>query len=383
MSGLPLPTNGCRVVCSLQTPAEAKTYTRTKLLTAVLSSILTFVLLLGVVLSGFSRTLSDEIQKRSFHELPALLAFVMVLAALNAMLTLPLNFYSGYVLEHRYKLSNQSFQRWAAEHLKRFAVEVPIGLIILFVLYYCIKVFNTMWWLPVGIALTLLNIVAARLAPVLIFPLFYESVPLQDGGLKERLARIASEGGMRVEGVFSFNLSKNTRKANAVFTGIGRAKRILLADTLMRNFTDEEIETVLAHEVGHFHYHHLWKDILAGIATTFLGLFITAHLHSWSLDQLGITTLTDLAGLPLLAVWLSVYGLFSSPIIHMLSRKHEREADAYAVRITQNREAFVSALRKLASMNLNDPEPHPLLEILFYSHPPISKRIQLLESPAG
>ena len=368
---------------SLQTPAEAKTYARTKLLTAILSSILSFLLLLGVVMSGFSGTLAQEVHKRAFHELAALLAFVVVLAVLNAVITLPLNFYSGYVLEHRYQLSNQTFRQWVVEQLKGFSVGAPIGLVVLFVLYSCIKAFDTMWWLPVGIVFTLLNIVAARLAPILIFPLFYESTPLQNGHLKDRLARIASEEGMRVEGVFSFNLSKNTRKANAVFTGIGRAKRILLGDTLMHNFSNDEIETVLAHEVGHYHYRHLRKAILVGVGTTFVGLFVAAHLHSWSLDLLGIIALTDLAGLPLLAVWLSLYGLFTSPIAHLMSRRHEREADAYAVRVTRNGAAFISALRKLATMNLADPDPHPLVEILFYSHPPTAKRIHIVESLAG
>jgi STE24 endopeptidase len=383
MSGLPLPTNGYRAVSSFQTPAEAKSYNRTKLLTAVFSSILSFLLLLLVVISGYSRTLADEVQSRTSSETVALLAFVMTLALLNGILTLPLSFYSGYLVEHRYQLSNQTFWRWGVEQLKVVAVGAPIGIVVLLVLYYCIKVFDTTWWLPVGIVMASLHVVAARLAPILIFPLFYESTPIQEGDLKERISRIAADAGMRVEGIFSFNLSKNTRKANAVFAGIGQAKRILLGDTLIRNFSDAEIETVFAHEVGHYRLHHIRASILTGVITTFLGLFVTAHLHSWSLDRLGIGTLTDLAGLPLLAVWLSLFSLVTSPITQSLSRRHEREADAYAVQVTNNAPAFVSALHKLSAMNLADPAPHPLVEMLFYSHPPMAKRVQLLESSGG
>jgi STE24 endopeptidase len=267
--------------------------------------------------------------------------------------------------------------------MKSVAVGTPIAIIVLFVLYYCIKAFGIQWWLPVGVVLAALHVVAARLAPILIFPLFYESSPLNDGELKERIRSVAAQAGVRVEGVFSFNLSKNTRKANALFTGIGKAKRILLGDTLIRNFSEAEIETVFAHEVGHYRLHHIRTAIVAGVLTTFAGLFVTAYLHAWSLESLGIAALADFAGLPLLAVFLSLFGLVTSPITHSLSRRHEREADSYAIQMTHNAPAFASALRKLSSMNLADPAPHPAVEFMFYSHPPMAKRIQFVESLGG
>jgi STE24 endopeptidase len=221
--------------------------------------------------------------------------------------------------------------------------------------------------------------VLVRIAPVLIMPLFYRFTPLVDGTLKERILRLCESAGVRVEGIFSFNLSKNTRKANAAFTGIGRSRRIILGDTLVRNFSEEEIETVFAHELGHYRFGHIRAGIVTGTLSTFAGLYIASRLYEWSAAALHFPSMTDLAALPLLAIWLSLFGLLTSPLGNMISRHHERQADAYAVHTTGKRDAFVAALRKLSDMNLADPAPHPLVEFLFYSHPPIAKRIRALE----
>jgi len=235
----------------------------------------------------------------------------------------------------------------------------------------------------VGIAVTLLTVVLARLAPVLIMPLFYRFTPIGEGSLKERILRLCVDAGVRIDGIFSFNLSKNTRKANAAFTGIGRSRRIILGDTLVRDFSEEEIETVFAHELGHYRFGHIRKGIAAGTLLTFTGLFAASLLYAWSLTLFGYASPADLGALPMLAVWLSLFGLVTSPLGNLLSRRHEREADRYAVASTGKREAFVSALRKLGAMNLADPDPHPLVEFLFYSHPPITKRIRAVEAGPG
>ena len=181
-----------------------------------------------------------------------------------------------------------------------------------------------------------------------------------------------------MEGIFSFDLSKNTRKANAAFTGLGRSRRIILGDTLVKNFSVEEIETVFAHELGHYRFGHIRSGIVTGTISTFAGLFVAARLYEASAAALGFPSPTDLAALPLLAIWLSVFGLVTSPIANMISRRHEKQADAYAVRTTGKRDAFASALRKLSDMNLADPAPHPFVVFMFYSHPPVTKRIQAL-----
>jgi STE24 endopeptidase len=304
---------------------------------------------------------------------------VFTIALLQALITLPFSFALGYVLEHRYALSNQSLGRWAWERIKGALVSGLLGVGVIVALYLCMERFGNSWWLALGVFLTLVNVLLARLAPVLLIPMFYKVTPLADESLRKRIVALCTGTGFRFEGIYSFNLSKNTRKANAAFTGIGKAKRILLGDTLLQNFTGEEIETIIAHELGHYLRRHILTGMLVGTVITFVGLFVAAHLYSWSLTQAGFSGLTDLRALPLLAIWVSLFAVAVMPWGNMLSRKHEREADAYAVKATANAAAFASALRKLASLNLADPEPHPLIEFLFYSHPSIHRRLQAVE----
>ncbi len=365
---------------SLPTPGKAKTYNRIKLSTGIASMVLSFVVLLLLVVNGTTHSLGDWSHAYASNKYIALLLFSCVLGVIQSCVTLPLGFYSGYYIEHKYNLSNQTIGRWAWEHVKGMLIGLPLVIGVLLLLYYCMNEYGMMWWLPVSIALTFLSVVLARIAPVIILPLFYKLVPLEDQSLRERILKQCTAAGVTIEGIFSFNLSKNTKKANAAFTGIGKAKRIIMGDTLLKEFTEDEIETVFAHELGHYTHHHIRVGIVVSVISTFLGLFVTAQLYNWSLTIFAYTAITELAALPLLALWLTVFGLVTSPLGNILSRRNERQADTYAVRNTGKKDAFVSALRKLASMNLADPEPHPLTEFLFYSHPSIGKRIRMVEA---
>jgi len=370
-------------VTSPPSPGQAKAYNRIKLIIGITSSVLTFFLMVALVASGSSRHLAVWASSVSANRYLALLLFVVALGALQTVVTLPLGFVSGYIIEHRFHLSNQSAPRWAWEQFKGVLVTLPLATGIAVLLFYSLDTYGTLWWLPVGIVLTLLSVVLARLAPVLIMPLFYTFTPITEGSLRDRILRLCENTGLTINGIFAFNLSKNTRKANAGFTGLGKAKRIILGDTLLRDFTEEEIETVFAHELGHYRHRHITVGIVVGTVSTFTGLYIAAQLHAWSLVRIGFASLTDLGALPLLAVWLSLFGLLTLPLGNLLSRRHERQADAYAVEKTGKAAAFASALRKLAETNLADPEPHPLVELLFYSHPSIGRRIRAVESMGG
>lgn len=355
--------------------SAAKQYNRTKLMLGIASSVLSFAVLLTLVVSGAAGGLRNWAAGTASHEYLSMLLFVATIGLINGLVTTPIGFYSGYVVEHRYNLSNQSVGRWAWERCKGLLVGMPLMVSVVAILYYCLTAYGVMWWLPVGIFLAFFSIVLARIVPTFIMPLFYKFTPLEDGSLKERITALCEKAGVRFEGVFSFNMSKNTKKANAGFTGIGKSKRIILGDTLLEKFSEEEIETVFAHELGHYTRKHILIGIGTGIVSTFAGLFIVSKLHAASVGWFGFNGIADLASLPLLALWLSLFGLVTSPLGNLLSRKHEREADAYAVRSTNNCKAFVSALRKLSDSNLADPEPHPVIEFLFYSHPSINERV--------
>lgn len=367
---------------SSQSTDTAKTYNRIRLSLSLLSSVLTFLLLVALITEDWSRDLAGWARSVLPGTYTSLLVFVCAVAALQAVITLPFGFILGYVVEHRYGLSNQSPARWAWERLKGVLVSAPLAGAAVIALFFCMQWAGEAWWAVLALILTLANLLLTRIAPVLLLPIFYRVVPLEDGALKARIAALCARVAFPFEGMYSFNLSKNTRKANAAFTGIGKGKRILLGDTLLTGFTDEEIETIVAHELGHYLHRHILIGIAAGTAATFAGLFVASRLYSWSLTWAGFGGLTDLAALPLLAIWISLFALLTMPLGNILSRKLEREADAFAVRTTGNAAGFASALRKLASQNLADPEPHPLVEFFLYSHPSIARRLRMVEGAA-
>lgn len=362
-----------------QVNLKAKEYNRIKIWLGIGGTVFFFVFTLTVVLSGLSQSLEGFVRKFSSNDYLVLLMFTAGFGLLESVISLPLKYYSGYYLEHKYNLSNQTLARWIWEGVKGMLVSIPIGTPILLAFYYCLKNFQDLWWLPVGGVLFFFSVVLARLAPTLLFPLFYKFKPIEDGVLKNKIIALCKKVGMKVEGVFVFNLSKNTKKANAAFAGIGKSKRIILGDTLVANFTDEEIETVFAHELGHYKLKHVWTMMLIGTVSTFAGLYLTAQLYQASLSWFGFSSVDQIAALPLLTLWLGLYSLVTMPLSNAISRAHERQADRYAIELTANAQAFSNALSKLAKTNLADTAPHPLVEFLFYSHPSIEKRIQAVK----
>jgi STE24 endopeptidase len=357
----------------------AKRYAKVKITLGIIGALVYLLLTLLLVATGATSWLEAAVRGFSQNDYIALLLFVAVLGVFETVVSAPLRYYSGFHLEHKYHLSTQRFWAWVWEGMKGMFVGLVIGVPLVLAFYYCLKTFSDLWWLAVGAVVFLLSVVMARLAPVLIFPLFYQFRPLEDGKLRDRILAQCRKVGMSVKGVFVFNLSKNTKKANAAFAGIGKSKRIILGDTLIANFTDGEIETVFTHELGHYKLKHIRVMLAVGAINSFLGLFVTAELYRASLSWFGFSSIGQLAALPLLSLWLGVYSLVTGPFSNMLSRSHERAADRYAVNVSGNKEAFTNALRKLAAINLADASPHPLVEFLFHSHPSIEKRIRAVE----
>lgn len=361
---------------------DIKRYNRIKLVVSLISGTVSFIVIMVLIAGGYSTDIERFALSMTSKSYVALLIFAGIFGVINSFVTLPMNFYSGFILEHTYNLSNQTFVQWLWEGTKGFLVSIPIAIPLILLLYYFLVTFGSNWWLPTGITLFIFSIGLSRIAPIVILPLFYKLTPLEDSALKQNILSMTGSTSMHVEGIYTFNLSKTTKKANAAFTGIGKSKHILLGDTLMQNFTDDEIATVFAHELGHYTHGHIRKGIATGTAIIFVGLYLTSIAYEASLPWFGFTSITQLAALPLLTAWLGMYSLFTSPISNILSRKHEFEADRYAVERTKNKEAFVSAMNKLAEMNLADKQPHPLVEFLFYSHPSIEKRIHAAETVA-
>ncbi len=264
------------------------------------------------------------------------------------------------------------------ENFKGLVVSLVIGVPILLIFYYILNKFEQLWWLPFAVILFIISVVFARLIPVIILPIFYKITPIDDEDLKERITRIADDAGIKVVDVFKFNMSKNTKKANAAFTGLGRSKRILLGDTLIDNYSKDEIETVIAHELGHYKKKHIVKNIFIGTAASFGTLFLIAFLYNNSLAWFGFSRLQQIAALPILSVWAMLIGLVETPLTNILSRKFEYEADEYAVSVTNKPAAFISTLNKLTDQNMGDKNPHHFVEWFFYSHPSITRRVNAI-----
>jgi len=360
---------------------EVKRYQRQKLIASVASLLVSLAFLsvtalwIGPILN---RVLEGWVGRNPWLRL-AVLAFVY--AAGLEILTLPFDFWSGFILEHRYQLSNQTLGRWIWRQVKGYLVGGPLGLALLLGLYALIWYSGPWWWLWSAASWLVVTLVLGQLVPVVILPLFYKVTRLDDTTLLERLRRLAQGTGLAVEGVYRLHLSAETRKANAALAGLGRTRRVLLGDTLLDQFAPEEIEVVFAHEVGHHVYGHLTKMILCNVVLTAAGFWVVDQVLRHAAGALGYPSFDDPAALPLLMLVLTVFGLLLSPGLNALSRFFERQCDRYALNRTQNPDAYRSAFTKLARINKADANPHPLKVWLFDDHPPIRERLAMADVP--
>ena len=360
---------------------EVKRYQHEKLRTSLLTlgislvACLFLALWLGPRLDGLLLTWCGD------NRWLRLIAVAGAVALLLELLTLPLDYYSGFVLEHRYGLSNQTLTKWLKQRLKGYLIGGPLGLIMMLGFYSLLWYSGWWWWLWAGLAWLLVSVVLGQLLPVVILPLFYKVTRLEDAGLLERLRRLAAGTGLSVEGVYQLHLSSETRKANAALAGLGRTRRVLLGDTLLENFTPEEIEVVFAHEVGHHVYRHLPKMMAADVVLTVTGLGLADRLLRHLAPSLGYLSFDDPSALPLFLLIMMLFGILLAPALNGLSRLHERQCDRYALRRTRRVDAFRSAFVKLARQNKADPDPHPFVVWLFDDHPPIRERLALADEP--
>jgi STE24 endopeptidase len=316
-----------------------------------------------------------------------LAALLLVVMGLHVAVSFPLSCYSGHVLEHRFRLSTQTFGAWLWRYLKRNLLAVGLSLLLALGLYWLIWTVGAWWWLAAAAAFFLVSILLGQLAPVLILPLFYRIEKLDAPELIDRLARLAKGAGLSIEGVYRMDLSTETVKANAMLAGLGRTRRVLLGDTLLGSLLPEEIEVVFAHEIGHHVFHHIRKMILAGLFYSAAGFWVCDRLlaTAWAVHGSGPVPYASLPvwTLPLVLLILTLFGLLLEPLQNAVSRRFERQADRYALERTALKEAYLSAFRKLAKLNKDDPNPHWLEVLLFHSHPPVGERLAMAEEVAG
>jgi len=348
-------------------------YHRLKRQASVVSLVWSVGLLAGLVLSGWNTSLRDVAERW----LPAapVLGYVIILSSLNEIVGLPLSFYSGFLLERRYELSHERLGSWLGDQAKSFGVGLVLGGGAASLIYFCIRVAPDGWWLIAGVFFALLIVGLTNLAPVVLLPLFYSVKPLDREVLRARLLALAERAGARVLGAYEWGMADKTKKANAALAGLGATRRILVSDTMLNEYSDDEIEVVLAHEIAHHVHGDIWKGIAFESALILAGFYLASRALVRLSPAVGLRGVADVAGLPVLVLAAGAVSLVMVPVAHAMSRAFERNADRFALRLTRNPSAFVSAMRRLGAQNLAEEHPSKLVQWLFHSHPPIHERI--------
>jgi STE24 endopeptidase len=303
-------------------------------------------------------------------------AFAVTLLAVHEVLELPLAFYRGVALERRYGLSSETLGHWWATHLKGFALGTVLMLGAAVAVSWLLAWSPGWWWLIAAALFAALLVAIVCVAPVWLFPIFYDFTPLERPALSARLLALARQAGTSVSGVFEWRLGDRTRKANAALVGLGRTRRILLSDTLLAAHSDDEIEVVLAHELAHHVHGDLWASLVLQVVVGTAGLYAAHRLLPAVAAAPGVDAVSDVAALPIVALAAGAVSLVSAPLVNAVSRAHERRADRFAIEHTRNAAAFISAIRRLAAQNLAEEQPPAWVEALFHSHPSTNRRLE-------
>src|SRR5437870_11896191 len=359
---------------------EARHYNRIRRWLGVADFLLGLAFLLVLLITGWTGTLRDLAYWAANQNYSiAVFFYVFMLLLISKILGFGLDYY-GFQLEHRYQLSNQKLHAWLWDELKGWVVGLVLATFLVDILYFTIRQSPQNWWLITWFVFIALFLFFAQIAPIVFLPLFYKFEPLENDELKERLLLLSERAGTRVRGVYEWKLSEKSKKANAALTGLGATRRILLADTLLQNYSNDEIEAVLAHELGHHVHKHILKSIAVQAGITLLGFWAANTVLHYAMERSHLfETMSDFANLPLLVLVSTVLSFVLMPILNSYSRFNERQADRYCFQSITTVAPFISSMNKLAEQNLAERAPGKWVEWFFHSHPAIAKRVAAAE----
>jgi len=337
-------------------------------------------LVLGIILfTGFSAYLwrkSEALGKKRFFAFAIFLFFFILVTTIASF---PFSYYSGFHLEHKYQLSHQSFGAWMGDAAKSLLVGWVITLIVVWFLYLVLRRLPRRWWLVFALGALPFLIFFIVIAPVVISPLFNKFTPLENQELKAKILAQAEQAGISGSRVFQMDASRQTEKANAYVTGLFNTKRIVLYDTMIKKFAEDEILFVLGHEMGHYVLHHVghfvWLAFLVILLFGYLASRFMNKLIARYQARFGFTELSNPASLALIVLAFSIFSFFFSPIINGYGRYIEHQADIFGLNQTQDGEAAVRAFQKLAGQNLSNPNPSAFIKFWLYDHPTLAERV--------
>lgn len=330
---------------------------------------------LSVALRAWIERLTAPVAFEWLQPSAVVILYVVALGLIHEAGEWPIAFYRGFLLERRYGLSTESFRHWLVDQAKGAAIGAALSLAGFSALYAAMRRFPGWWWLVAALGFAGLIVTLTRLAPVLLMPIFFTFKPLSRAGLRERLLALSHRAGVDVTDCCEWQLSDRTKKANAALAGMGRTRRIIVSDTLLNGYSDDEIEVILAHELAHQVHHDIWRGMAVQVAIVTLGFLVASRTMAALAPRLGWQGVADVAGLPVLLLTAGVLSLALLPGANAVSRGMERAADRFALELTGNAAAFSAAMRRLAEQNLAEERPSGFARLMFYTHPPITERI--------
>lgn len=359
---------------------NAKIYWRYRIIIIILDVALSLFFFLLVQLTGLTAIFRQLSSYFSANFYASLTAYLFIIGALYYLISFPLNFYGSFILEKKFALSSRTVASWVRDEIKKCIISAVLILFLTGIIYFIARNTGAYWWMICAAFWVTFSVIFAKIFPVVIIPIFYKYKPLSDNSLRKRILSLAEKFRIKVLDVFEIDFSKNTKKSNAALTGMGGTKRVILADNLINEFTPEEVEVVMAHEMAHYKLGHIWKLLLFGAVSTFLLFFIMDRSLPYIASALGFSDIFDIALFPAICVIYIAYSFLSMPVNSAISCYFEREADTMALKMTGLKDSFISLMNKLADKNLSDRDPNRIVEIFFYDHPPIKKRIEMAEN---
>ncbi|MDD5644017.1 MAG: M48 family metallopeptidase [bacterium] len=367
---------------------DAKRYEKINNLLFLADIVLTVTVLLCFFMTPLSLNLMKIAEKnipesygRVVHFISLNAVYLIAFAVINWVIFLPLHYYGSYHIEHKYALSNLNRFNWFKDEAKKLVIGVLMKLILMEALYLLLWKQPGSWWIWTAVIWIIFSVIMSKVYPSLILPLFYKLKPIENESLEKRIKGFIEKEGGRLLGVYEWILSEKTKKANAAFAGMGNTKKVILGDTLLKNYSEDEIETIVAHEFGHHRFRHIYKFLYAGAFFYIVSFALINMIFKGLVDirYHGYIEFYNIATFPLIALLIYVIQLVAMPTFNALSRFFERQSDRFALEKTGNPDAFISGMTKLAEQNLANKEPNRIIEFLLYSHPAISKRIKVAE----
>ncbi len=351
----------------------------------ILSTLASQGFFLLLLLSGFFPWMFRSIQVLGWGEIVQALIFFAVLSFITNLFQIPFDLYDTFVIENRYGFNTKTLKLWITDLLKSLSLSAILGGLLLCLFLFLAIHGGTLWWLWAWILVGAFELLMIWLYPVILAPLFNKFIPVENQELTRRIEALMQKAGLRSKGVFQMDASKRSRHTNAYFTGLGKSKRIVLFDTLVVSHTPEEIEAILAHEIGHWKKKHVLKQLVLVETLSLAGFFLLAKLLPWAFiyQTFGFPEPALYVGLLLIGALFSPPSYFARPLESAFSRKMEREADDFALRMIPSPTPLVSAFKRLAADNLANLIPHPFYAWFYYSHPPLVKRIRRLMRSSG